>query len=557
MNVFIEISILLAIATAIAGVMQLLRQPLIIGHIITGLLVGPAVFDLVSSTHTVELFSHMGIALLLFIIGLGLNPKIIREVGKIAVMTGAGQIVFTVGLAFLAAMALGFSTVASIYIAIGMAFSSTIIILKLLSDKKDTHRLYGKVATGFLLVQDIVAVTILIIITALAQDQAISEVITRTLIAGILFITAIAAVAHFVLPRLGSFLARSQEFLFLFSIGWGFGVASVAYAIGFSIEIGALAAGVALANSPYAFEISSRMRPLRDFFIVLFFIVLGSELELASVGANLWPAFILSILILIGNPIIVMSIMGILKFTRKTSFKAGLTVAQISEFSLIIILLVRDSGQITDEVVAMLTLIAMITIAVSTYMIIYADRLYDWLEPYLKVFERKSAKPETGAGKDYDVIMFGFKLGSRGLLDNFKKLNKKCLVIDYDPEVVDSLNREGIDAVYGDANDTEYLEDLSLDKVKMVIITATEFNTNAVIVSHIRSRNASIAIIAKAEEAHEAQELYDMGATYVMIPHFLGSLEIGRRIKKHGVKAHEHFKRARDAHLTYIRSNHK
>lgn len=557
MDIFLEISRLLVIATVVAGVMHSLRQPLVIGHIITGLLVGPAVLDLVQSQQTIHLFSNMGITLLLFIIGLGLNPKIIREVGKIATVTGLGQILFTVALAFLVATSLGFSTVPAVFIAIAMAFSSTIIILKLLSDKRDTHRLYGKVATGFLLVQDVVAVTVLIVVAALARDQSLTAVLSQTVVMGTAFIAAVALIAHYVLPRLKSFLASSQEFLFLFSIGWGFGVAAVAHSIGFSFEIGALAAGVALANSPYALEISSRMRPLRDFFIVLFFIVLGSELHLSSIGSGAWPALVLSLVILIGNPIIIMTIMGILNFTRKTSFKAGLTVAQISEFSLILIILARDGGHISDSVVAMLTLVAMITIACSTYLIIYADTVYAWLAPYLKVFERKGVRSESEFTDEYDVILFGLKSGSRTFLEGFQNLGSRFLVVDYDPEVVDMLTREGVDAVYGDANDTEFLEDLPIDKAKMVVVTATEFTVNATLVSHIGHKHPEVLVIAKAEEAHEAQQLYEMGASYVMMPHFLGSLEVSRRVKKHGVDAHDHFRRARNSHLAYIHQGDK
>lgn len=557
MDIFLEISRLLAIATVVAGVMHFLRQPLIIGHIITGLLVGPAVFDLVQSEQTIQLFSHMGIALLLFIIGLGLNPKIIREVGKIAVVTGLGQILFTTMLAFLVATSLGLGTVPALYTAIAMAFSSTIIILKLLSDKRDTHRLYGKVATGFLLVQDVVAVTVLIIVSALTQEQALSEVLTQTIVAGVVFIGVITLIARYILPRLQNFLARSQEFLFLFSLGWGFGVAAIAQVIGFSIEIGALVAGVALANSSYAFEVSSRMRPLRDFFIVLFFIVLGSELHMSSIGTNVWPALVLSIVILVGNPIIVMSIMGILNFTRKTSFKAGLTVAQISEFSLILIILARDTGYISTQIVAMLTLVAIITIASSTYLIMYSDTVYEWLAPYLKIFERKNVRSEPDLGEEYDVVIFGFKTGSRSFIKGFQRLRKRYLVVDYDPEVVDMLVQEGIDAVYGDGNDTEFLEDLPLEKAKMIVITATDVTVNATIVSHVAHRHPDMLIIAKAEEAHEAQELYDKGASYVMMPHFLGSVEVSRRVKKHGVDAHEHFKRARNSHMAYIQQGGK
>lgn len=557
MDIFLEISILLAIAAAIAGIMQLLRQPLIIGHIITGILVGPAVFDLVRSAETVDLFSHMGIALLLFIIGLGLNPRIIREVGKTAVLTGVGQIIFTVTLGFLATNMLGFSPVQALFVALGMAFSSTIIILKLLSDKKDTHRLYGKIAIGFLLVQDIVAVTALIFVTALSQDETLSVVLTQTFLAGLIFVLIIGLLSHYLLPRLGPFLARSQEYLFLFSLGWGFGVAAIADVSGFSIEIGALAAGVALANSPYAHEISSRMRPLRDFFIVLFFIVLGTKLDLASLGDNFLPAVALSGLVLVGNPIIVMSIMGLMGFTRKISFKAGLTVSQISEFSLILILLVQQNGYVGSDIVSMLTLVAMITIACSTYMITYSDKLYNVLAPYLKIFERSQARSEAEVDSEYDAILFGLKSGSRSFIETMEMMGVNYLVVDYDPEVVDMLRQEGVPAVFGDGNDAEFLEDLPIEKATLVVVTATDHATNNVVVSHVVHHNPDALILAKAEEPHEAQELYDMGATYVMMPHFLGSMEISRRLKRYGIDAHQHFQRAREHHRVYMNTSHK
>ncbi|MEX0668777.1 MAG: cation:proton antiporter family protein [Candidatus Saccharimonadales bacterium] len=555
MDVFVEISLILVVATLIAALMQLLRQPLIIGHIITGLIVGPTVLDLVHSAETVELFSHMGIALLLFIIGLGLNPRVIKEVGKIAVMTGVGQILFTSTIGFLVAQALGFSAAHSVYIALGLSFSSTIIILKLLSDRKDTHRLYGKIATGFLLVQDIVAVMALVAVTALGQDQSLGEAMTSTLLSGAAFIGGIVLVSIYVLPHLQKFLSRSQEFLFLFAIGWGFGVASLAYAIGFSIEIGALAAGVALASSPYAFEVASKMRPLRDFFIVLFFIILGAELDIMSIGSGLLPATALSILILIGNPIIVMSIMGALKFKKKTGFKAGLTVAQISEFSLILLLLAREQNFITDEIVSMMTLVAMVTIAVSTYMIIYSDKLYDWLEPYLSIFERKNTRDKSEGGDKHDVILFGYKTGSHTLIDSFKKINKKYLVVDYNPEVIESLNKQNINALYGDANDAEFLEDLSLESTKMVIAATSDHSTNVLVSRHILECNPKAVVIAKAEESNEADVLYDIGVHYVMMPHFLGSRDISRKISRYGLKSHDYFAKAKQEHINHLAKN--
>ncbi|MBI4101193.1 cation:proton antiporter [Candidatus Microgenomates bacterium] len=552
-SIFLEISLILVIATAVAGVTALFRQPLIIGHIVTGILVGPSVFNLVKSTETAQLFSHIGVALLLFIIGLGLNPRVIREVGKVSLLTGMGQIVFTSALGFWLARLLGFSSTVALYIAVALTFSSTIIILKLLSDKKELNRLYGKIATGFLLVQDIVAVLILIFISSFADQTVGAGLVLQTVLKGGLFAVALSLLAIYVLPRLSEFFAHSQEFLFLFAIGWGLGVAALCAALGFSIEIGALAAGVALASSPYSYEISSRMRSLRDFFIILFFIVLGTGLSLSNLAPVLLPGLVFSLFVLIGNPLIVMAIMGWLGYTKKTSFKAGLATAQISEFSLILIVLGSQVGQLSQEIVALMTLVGMITIAGSTYLILYDDQLFEILAPYLKVFERKAVKKETGGDDIYEVVLFGYRAGGADFIQTFKALGKRFLVVDYDPETIDQLNAQKVPCRYGDADDYEFLEELHLDKAKLVVINLTDFPTNRLITTQVRQRNQRSIVLAmtKTDQVEEALELYDQGATYVIMPRYLGSYKIGRLLKRYSLDR-QRFRVERERHKRYL-----
>ncbi len=555
-GIFAEISLILAIATVIAALTQLLKQPIIIGHILTGILVGPAVLNLVKSTETVELFSHIGVALLLFIIGLGLNPRVIKEVGKVALLTGLGQIVVTSIIGFGLARLLGFSSVVALYIAVGLTFSSTIIILKILSDKKEQHRLYGKITTGFLLVQDIIAITILMAVSSLAQEQTSTLTVALTLAKGMAALGILVFISVYILPRLANFISRSQEFLFLFSLGWGLGIASLAAILGFSFEIGALAAGVALASTPYSYEISSRMRPLRDFFVILFFIILGTSVSLTSSAGILLPVVLFSAYVLLGNPLLMMALMGSLGYTKKTSFKAGLTVAQISEFSLILILLGNRLGHLPDGVVAIMTLVGIITIAGSTYMMLYDDQLYRKLAPWLGVFERGKLKRVGADDKPHDIVLFGYKAGGHGFIKAFKRLGRSYLVVDYDPETIDHLKAQDIDCQYGDANDPEFLEELNLGRVRLVIINLTDFATNALIVDETRARSRRAIVIAMTktdDKIEEALELYDRGASYVMMPRYLSSLKVGNLLKRYEFNA-SGFERAAGRHQKVLHS---
>lgn len=553
-SLFTELSLVIAIAALVGLTMKLLKQPMVIGYILTGIIVGPAVLDIVHSDGTFEVFSTIGIALLLFIIGLGLNPKVVKEVGRAAVLTGLGQILFTTVFGYGLVSLLGYSSVEAFFIAIALTFSSTIIVLKLLSDKKEQGRLYGKIAVGFLLVQDVVATMALVAVSTNAEGSADYGEIISLLLKGLLIGAGLYVMSVHVLPKLNKLVAESTEFLFLFSIGWGFGVATLFAEAGFSIEVGALFAGVSLAPMVYAQEISSRLRPLRDFFIVLFFVALGTNLNLEGVAEVLPTALVLSAFVLVGNPFIVIVIMGLLGYTKKTSFKAGLTVAQISEFSLIFILLGSSQGKVSDETVALITLVALITIAVSTYMIIYSDTLYSYLEKYLRLFERRKTHSEKRTTDKHDAVLFGYKKGGAEFIKVFKKMKAKFLVIDYDPEVIDHLDHSGIPYLYGDAMDVELLEEANIYKSKLIVSTVNDHQTNLFLVAQIQKMNPSAVIICHSDNPRDAKDLYALGATYVMIPHYIGSEKISSFIMKNGFKKSE-FNKYREKHLDYLQNN--
>ena len=552
MNAFTELSLVLVIATLIACIMRLLRQPLILGHILTGLLIGPYILNLIVSAEILRIFSELGVALLLFIVGLQLSPYVIKEVGKIAAVTGVGQVLFTTAIGFfLTSFVFHYSLITSLYISIALTFSSTIIILKLLSDKGDLQKLYGKISIGFLLVQDIIAILILIAVSSLKINVGISESITGIIARGIMLTGALVAVGKYVLPRLATFFARSQELLFLFSISFGLGMAALFNFAGFSLEIGALIAGVVLSVSPYSYQISAKMRPLRDFFIVIFFILLGSQMSLGDVGPMILPALVLSFFVLLGNPLIVMVLMGMLGYNRKTGFFAGLTVAQISEFSLILVTLGVDRGHLSGAVASLITLVGLVTIAGSTYMIMYAEDIYKRIAPILTVFERKKIRERAIPQQSFDSILFGYNRIGHDILDSFNNLESQSLVVDFDPLVIKQLKEKKIQCLYGDADDEEFLKSLPLRECKMIVSTIPDYESNLLITSEARAYNNSAIIIVISHNLRDAELLYGAGATYVIMPHFLGGEYASLMIKRHGFSSGK-FNKEREKHLAYL-----
>ena len=529
-EVFNQISLISLIVLAVSLVIRILKQPLIIGYIISGIIAGPFFLGILPGIDAIGIFSEFGIAFLLFIVGLHLSPKVIKEVGKISLITGIGQIIFTFLLGYFIGTLLGFSMLTSVYIAMAISFSSTIIIMKLLSDKGDLYTLYGKISIGFLLVQDLVAIIILIIVSAVASGGDIASQIGFTLLKGIAIVAVLAPVSIFLLPRFQDFFSKSQEFLFVFSIAWGLGLASLFFYAGLSIEVGALIAGVLLSMSPYSLEMSSRLKPLRDFFLISFFLLLGAQMTIGNISGLIVPAAIFSFLILVGNPLIVMSLMALLGYTKKTNFLAGLTVAQISEFSLILIALGVRVGHISSEVLSLMTFIGLITIGGCTYMVMYSEKLYQKLSKYLSLFEKKIVTEKKLKEKNIDAILFGYNRIGFSILASLKKIKKNYLVVDYNPDVVSDLKKLRIPAIYGDIDDDALLGELPLNRIEIAVSTIPDFATNSFLIENIRMVNKKAIVILRAHSIDDALDLYKKGASYVLTPHFLGGEYVARML---------------------------
>jgi len=552
MEIFVELSVIIVIAMLVSLLMRALKQPLIVGYIFTGILVGPYFLNLIQNGDVIELFSKIGITILLFIVGLNLSPNVIREVGKVSFLTGIGQVLFTAIIGFFIASALGIDRVAAMYVAIALTFSSTIIILKLLSDKGDLNKLYGKIAIGFLLVQDIVATVILLFTSSFAGGEgSMLFIALMTMIKGSLLILAMVAVSQYILPRISKYIAASQELLFLFSLSWGLGIATLFSLLGFSVEIGALVAGVALSMTPYAFEVASRMRPLRDFFILLFFILLGSHMVFENISALIIPAILLSVFVLIGNPIIVVILMNVLGYSKRTGYQAGLTVAQISEFSLILATLGFEFGHISREILSLITFVGLITIAGSTYLILYSDEIYPYVEKFLSFLEIYKNGNKRNKNKSYNSILFGYQRVGQDFIEALNRLDLAYIVIDFNPESIKKLEEEGIPFKYGDAKDPEFLSELDFKNLRYMVSTIPEFETNLMLVRRIRTKNKRAIMILISHDREEAMALYAEGASYVIMPHYLGAQYAVRLIGRAGMDRRE-YDIHRERHLAHL-----
>jgi len=543
-TLFVEISLIVVVATLVSLVTKFLRQPLVVGYIAAGVLVGPYALNILQAHQEVELFSKIGVAILLFIVGLMLNPDVMREVGKVSVTTGVGQVILTSLIGFLIIYALGFETITALYVAVALTFSSTIIILKLLSDKGDIQKLYGKIAIGLLLVQDVIAVIFLLAITVLGAALAITPAVFPGAVAseilmllgkGALVAILLYLVSRYVLPSVSKFVAGYQEVLFIFSLAWGLGISSLFYTLGFSIEIGALVAGVTLAASPAAYEIASRMKPLRDFFIMLFFILLGSQIIISEISVLLMPAVVLSVFVLVGNPLIVFVLMNLLGYRARTAFLVGLTVAQISEFSLILVALGYSLGHLSQEAVSLVTLVGIITISGSTYLILYADQIYSWLKPILKflIIRRSHMLKFSSGDGQADIIIFGYDRVGFDFVKAAREISQKYLVVDFNPRSIARLAESKIPYRYGDAEDVEFLEEINVAKAQLVISTIPDLKTNLLLVNYYRSHNSAGIIMTISHSVESTQELYEAGASYVVMPHYLGASHAASLISKH------------------------
>ena len=520
-SAFGQIALILLVTAVVGFGAKFARQPLVVAYIFVGILLGPTFFDLVHYESEIELFAELGIALLLFLVGLKLDLSLIKNIGKVAVLTGLGQVVFTAAIGFIIVLGFGFDATQAAYIAVAITFSSTIIVVKLLSDRREIDQLHGQIAVGFLIVQDILVIIFMVVIAAIGSSAGeVDRSIPVLVIGSIIYIAAAAAISKLLLPKLLAWLAKSQELTLIFGVSWALSLAAISHSLGLSMEIGAFIAGVALASTPYRESLSGKMVSLRDIMVLFFFIQLGSSLSLSDAVQQLLPAIVISVFVLVAKPLIVMAIMRWLGYRNQVSFKTSMAIAQISEFSLILMALGFSLGQVNQAALSLVTLVAVITITLSTYFILYSERIYQWLQPLLKRFDvpAEDRLDEDAIESRYDAIVIGAgRLGSN-VIGGLAEKGANLLVVDHNPDALSKLASEGFATLYGDISDPEFAYSLPLNEADAVICTAQERGTNLVLLETLDRFGYEGQICLTAMDAPTALLLQDHPRVTVIKP---------------------------------------
>lgn len=503
-----------------------IRMPTIVVYIIAGLFLGP-ILNWVEIDHSLELISELGIALLLFLVGLELSLSKIRDVGSVALVAGIGQVVFTAAGGFVLCWFLEFTVMESLFLATALTFSSTVVVVKLLDQKGDLNKLYGRIAVGIFLVQDLVVIVVLTFLAGLSPGEGGGEPSTFTwndsLLGllkafggmGLILLVALLA-SRYVLPKPFAWAARSQDTIFIWALSWCFGIVFLAEILELSLEIGAFLAGLALAQLPYNEDLRRRLHPLTNFFIAIFFVSLGIQMDFANAREALPQSIVLALFVLIGNPLIFMVIIARMGYSERIAFQTSVTVAQISEFSFIFAAMGVSAGLIGEGVLSVVALVGVITIAVSAYMILYTEPLYRLLKwsRLLKIFcARQDAESEVEHRRTGHVIVVGMNTLGRSLVHALRARGETVLAVDTDPEKLSGLDCEPF---LGSVDYESVIHEIDLPHARLVVSALQIEDTNHLLAYRCRSYEVPCAI--HAFDVALVDELLDLDAAYLFMP---------------------------------------
>jgi Kef-type K+ transport system membrane component KefB len=524
---------MIVVSTVMVLLLRKAYIPNLVSYIIAGLILLPVTGMIevflpgefggqdVTKLEIIKTISEIGIALLLFLVGLELSLDKIKDVGKVAVVAGLGQVLFTAAGGFVISAILQFSVVESIFLAVSLTFSSTVVVVKLLDQKRELNSLYGRIAVGIFLVQDLVVIIFLTILTGLDGESALefSEVAVNMVHAflgiGLLLTSALLS-SRYLLPKAFSWASdNSSEMLFMWALCWCFALVILAEVLGLSLEIGAFLAGLSLAQLPCSEDLHRRMRPLVNFFIAIFFISLGAQMEFSSAREHFSSSMVLSLFVLIGNPLIFIWIIAAMGYGKRTAFMTSVTVAQISEFSFIFASLGMTKGLIDESILSVIAVVGVVTIAVSSYMILYNEWLYEACDRLglLRIVPiSKRQRDETPPKKtEGHIIVIGQNSMGRNLVSTLHGMGEKVLAIDSDPKKLKGIPSR---TMLGNVSYLTVLEEAHYDSAKLVISTLQIEEVNLLLA--YRCKQLSIPIAIHAFDSLVIDDLLKLGVDYLI-----------------------------------------
>ncbi len=514
-----------------------LRVPSIVLYLLAGLVIGP-IGGLIHVTKSIDAISEAGIALMLFLVGLEMSIERIRVLGTLGVFAGLGQVVVTFGAGWACAALLGFGAPESAFAGVALMLSSTVVVIKLLTEKKEAGATHGRIAIGVLLVQDVTVIVLLTLLAGVDGGGASMAAVVRglgTAIGGMLLLVAVTVLAtRFVLPRLFAGAANSPQTLFVWSLAWCFLVVAGADAFHLSHEVGAFLAGIGLAQLPYNRDLHRRVHPLMNFFIAVFFVTLGVELHPGEAFAQ-WPVELgICAFVLLAKPVIVFGITRLLGFTPRSSLLAGLSLAQISEFSFIFLALAHRAGFVSSATVSAVGMAGLLTIAISSFLIQYdgavAAFFGRWF-PSLNAPDPADA-PVAGAEFHNHVIVVGMNTLGRRLGRDLTDRGEQVLAIDTDPAKLRGLPCA---TLLGNIEYLATLEEAGLPRAKLLVSALQIEESNELLAFRCQACGVPSSILAVDMKCMDGLLALDVG--YLMIPKVDGIKMQNRQLEELGILA--------------------
>jgi Kef-type K+ transport system membrane component KefB len=563
-SAFLELAIILSLSSVLGYLVRYFRQPLLTAYLFAGLVI--SVIRIVDPNHSITLtfLPDFGIAFVLFFIGMELDLDEVKALGWPITVASVFQILISTLFGFTLAGYLGFGAIESLYLGLGLGFSSTIVVVKMLLERKDLNSLYGKLSLGVLLLEDVIAVLFLMIMTVGESffNTGLQNAfpIVTLLIKGILLFLLAIVCSKWVLNRVFKAMAHNGELLFLTSLAWCFSFVALSQLLGFSLTIGAFLAGVALASSPYHLHISGKIKPLRDFFVALFFIYLGSQVQFASVTNSLLIILLFTAYAVLVKPIIFLLIFGAFGFKKHTIFQTAINMTQISEFSLIIALVGLKNGVIAPEILSIVALTGVLSIFISSFLITFSKQIYSHLNPFIGFFVRpKFVRKEEQRSldqnfEDHIVLIGAHRVGGQ-IVEYLRKEDISHLVVDFNPKIVQTLMDQGVPAIYGDIGDPEILDALRLEKAAMIISTSDDHEDNLHLLIELKRRRIQAAVVVRASGVEDAKSLYESGADYVILPEIASGDFFTQQLKTHWPNL-KFFKERSDIEMRKISKHH-
>jgi Kef-type K+ transport system membrane component KefB len=541
-NFFLDLTVIICLAAALSFIFRLLKQPEILAYILTGIIIGAFHFFQSSNQDILQTMSQIGVTLLLFMVGLEIKVSELFSLGKSLLIAAVGQIGLTILGGFAITTFFGFDLLTSFYVAMALTFSSTIIVVKILSDKRELHALYAKFAIGILLAQDIVAIALLMLLSGVSTKMQGLDMLmglVLILIKGGILVGIVTLLSRHFFPKFIESIAKSSETLFLISLAWVFGLAAIVSSpyVGFSIEIGGFLAGLALANTMANYQIIAKARILRDFFIVLFFVVMGIQMSFADLPTIIIPAVFLSLFVLLVKPLLVTLVMAAMGYRKRTAYLTGLSLAQISEFSLIVVFMGYKLGHISQKIVSLITVVGLISFFVSTYGLINSKLLFRKMAPYLDFLERDELKkdaisePEDSLENlDNHVVVIGGDQMGESIMEALENRDMDVVLVDFDPNILRKLKDKKVHRLFGDIADLDIQERARLGQAKLVISTIPDVEDNVLLLKELKHENRRAKVVMMALDSHDAKLLYKEGADYVILPHLAGGRQMAEII---------------------------